>query len=124
MSEAMTFDVDRSNSRQLRDWDGEHGSYDSAAYRKELEAALGVCERLVAGIRRVDLPKLAVGVADAGGDGRAGEPLPFTVDDAAGHARGRDDRMHRDCRRPSRSSADRDSPGPRDQTRCRDRASE
>ena len=27
MSEAMTFDVDRSNSRQLRDWDGEHGSY-------------------------------------------------------------------------------------------------
>ena len=27
MREAMTFDVDRSNSRQLRDWDGEHGSY-------------------------------------------------------------------------------------------------
>ena len=27
MSEAMTFDVDPSNSRQLRDWDGEHGSY-------------------------------------------------------------------------------------------------
>ena len=27
MSEAMTFDVAPSNSRQLRDWDGEHGSY-------------------------------------------------------------------------------------------------
>ena len=27
MSEAMTFDVDPSNTRQLRDWDGEHGSY-------------------------------------------------------------------------------------------------
>ena len=27
MREAMRFDVDRSNSRQLRDWDGEHGSY-------------------------------------------------------------------------------------------------
>ena len=27
MSEAMTFDVAPSNSRQVRDWDGEHGSY-------------------------------------------------------------------------------------------------
>jgi SAM-dependent methyltransferase len=27
MSEAMTFDVAPSNSRQLREWDGEHGSY-------------------------------------------------------------------------------------------------
>jgi len=27
MSKAMAFDVDPSNSRQLRDWDGEHGSY-------------------------------------------------------------------------------------------------
>ena len=27
MSEAMTIDVDPSNTRQLRDWDGEHGRY-------------------------------------------------------------------------------------------------
>ncbi|WP_328992817.1 class I SAM-dependent methyltransferase [Kribbella sp. NBC_01245] len=27
MSKAATFDVDPSNSRQLRDWDGEHGNY-------------------------------------------------------------------------------------------------
>ena len=27
MSEAMTIDVDPSNRRQLRDWDGEHGQY-------------------------------------------------------------------------------------------------
>ena len=27
MSEAITFDVDPSNIRQLRDWDGEHGQY-------------------------------------------------------------------------------------------------
>ena len=27
MSEAITIDVDPSNTRQLRDWDGEHGQY-------------------------------------------------------------------------------------------------
>ena len=93
MSEAMTFDVAPSNSRQLRDWDGEHGSYwaenadlydrSLAGYHPALLAAanVGPGDRILdvgcgSGQVAIDLVRAAPGARAAGPGWRWSSPRP------------------------------------------------